>query len=102
MDIVRLIHKIVDEKFKQLRLDVNKSTSVNVSSDAWETSQKVKTLNTLSGDVTLSAGVNISLTPAGNNIEVSSTFTQSEILTNGDEADPQIIFYDGDVVMTEV
>jgi len=35
--------------------------------------EAVESLNTLTGDVTISAGANITLTPSGNDIEISAT-----------------------------
>ena len=71
--LLLVITRIIDEKFRQLKLDAAKGTTVNVTNETWDdNSQKVKTLNTLSGDVTISAGTNITLTPTGNNIEIAS------------------------------
>ena len=68
------VKKIVDAKLKQWKLDASKQNAITGGEDGdWsDGTQKVKTLNALSGDVTVSEGTGISLTPTGNDIEIAA------------------------------
>lgn len=59
--------------------DTSSASSVGTSSDYARSDhvhKAVHTLNTLAGDVTLSAGAGITLTPSGSNIAIASSVTQ--------------------------
>lgn len=66
----------------------------------------VTSLNSISGEVTLTAGENITIEEADSTITINSTGSGSsayyEPITNGDSAAPELIFYNGDIIMGEV
>ncbi|MBI1929123.1 hypothetical protein HYR99_33360 [Candidatus Poribacteria bacterium] len=56
----------------------------------------VKSLNTLTGDVTLAAGANVTITPAGNTLTVASTSGDGHSLDAADGTPTDALFVDND------
>ena len=87
MNLAQLINKIVDDKLKQWKLDTSKQNSIAGGEDgSWsDSTQKVKTLNALNGDVTISAAGGLAITPTDNDIEITAqTYTHNQIAASTD------------------
>lgn len=82
MTLSQQIGKIIDEKLRAMKLDASKTTAV--SGDNWsDGTQKVKTLNGLSGAVTLLEGDSITITVDGQSITIAGEPAENGIPPGG-------------------